>query len=148
MVACPSCPIAPLGRGVTRGTCGSGTPGRGAVHPCPTNWSKAVYSCLGGVDFDPDKQTLRGESRDKKLLTDAEDGVRMPAGTGILLKEPNPTGSRPRDLIGLCRQHRKSHPPTHKERKGRQGNPNRWKGAAGKGGGPTGAPLLWHGNFI
>ena len=93
MVACPSCPIAPLGRGVTRGTCGSGTPGRGAVHPCPTNWSKAVYSCLGGVDFDPDKQTLRGESRDKKFLTDAEDGVRMPAGTGILLKEPNPTGS-------------------------------------------------------
>ena len=79
MVACPSCPIAPLGRGVTRGTCGSGTSGRGAVHPCPTNWSKAVYSCLGGVDFDPDKQTLRGESRDKKLLTDAEDGVRMPA---------------------------------------------------------------------
>ena len=57
---------------------------------------------MGGVDFDPDKQTLRGESRDKKLLTDAEDGVRMPAGTGILFKEPNPTGSRPRDLIGLC----------------------------------------------
>ena len=26
-------------------------------------------------------------------------------GTGILLEEPNPTGSRPRDLIGLCRQH-------------------------------------------
>ena len=26
-------------------------------------------------------------------------------GTGILFTEPNPTGSRPSDLIGLCRQH-------------------------------------------
>ena len=26
-------------------------------------------------------------------------------GTGILFEEPNPTGSRPRDLIGLCELH-------------------------------------------
>ena len=31
-------------------------------------------------------------------------------GTGILLEEPNPTGSRPRDLIGLYRQQKKPHP--------------------------------------
>ena len=30
---------------------------------------------------------------------------------GILFEEPNPTGSRPRDLIGLYRQHTKPHPP-------------------------------------
>ena len=35
---------------------------------------------------------------------------RESCGTGILFKEPNPTGSRPRDLpvIGLCRQHTNS----------------------------------------
>ena len=42
---------------------------------------------------------------------------------GILLKEPDPTGSRPRDLIGRCdsrcRQHAKPHPPKRK-RKGRE----------------------------
>ena len=32
------------------------------------------------------------------------------AGTGILIEEPNPTGSRPSDLIGLCKQHTKPHP--------------------------------------
>ena len=30
---------------------------------------------------------------------------------GILFEEPNPTGSRPRDLTGLWEQHRKTHPP-------------------------------------
>ena len=30
---------------------------------------------------------------------------------GILFEEPRPTGSRPRDLIGLCKQQRKPHPP-------------------------------------
>ena len=32
-------------------------------------------------------------------------------GTGILFEEPNPAGSRPRDLIGLYKQQRKPHPP-------------------------------------
>ena len=32
-------------------------------------------------------------------------------GTGILFEEPNPTGSRPRDLIGLCKQQTKPRPP-------------------------------------
>ena len=96
---------------------------------------------MGGVDFDPDKQTLRGEPRDKKLLTDAEDGVRMPAGTGILLKEPNPTGSRPRDLIGLCGPTHETPPPQH-TRKGKKDkeNPTGTREQLGRGGGPTGAP--------
>ena len=33
-------------------------------------------------------------------------------GTDISCKEPNPTGSRQRDLIGLCRKHTKPHPQT------------------------------------
>ena len=40
-------------------------------------------------------------------------------GTGILVEEPNPTGSRPSDLIGLEEQHRKPHPPQH-TRKGKE----------------------------
>ena len=32
-------------------------------------------------------------------------------GTGFLFEEPNPTGSRPRDLTGLYRQQKKPHPP-------------------------------------
>ena len=40
-------------------------------------------------------------------------------GTGILFEEPNPTGSRPRDLIGLYKQHMKPHPPEH-TRKGKE----------------------------
>ena len=36
-------------------------------------------------------------------------------GTGILFEEPNPTGS-PRDLIGLCTQQTKPHPPNTQER--------------------------------
>ena len=55
-------------------------------------------------------------------------GGRESDGTGMLCQEPNPTGSRPTDLIGLCG-------PTKKERQGGQGKPNRRKGAAGKGGG-------------
>ena len=35
---------------------------------------------------------------------------------GILFEEPNPTGSRPRDLIGLYEQQRKTHPPNTQER--------------------------------
>ena len=37
---------------------------------------------------------------------------------GILFEEPNPTGSRPRDLIGLEKQHMKPHPPN--TRKGKE----------------------------
>ena len=40
-------------------------------------------------------------------------------GTGILFEEPNPTGSQPRDLIGLHKQHMKPHPPEH-TRKGKE----------------------------
>ena len=43
----------------------------------------------------------------------------------VKIQEPNPTGSRPTDLIGLCE-------PTKKERQGGQGKPNRRKGAAGR----------------
>ena len=49
-------------------------------------------------------------------------------GTGILFEEPNPTGSRPRDLIGLYRQQKKPHPPNtqgraRREHGGEQGHP-------------------------
>ena len=47
-------------------------------------------------------------------------------GTGILFEGPNPTGSRPRDLIGLYRKGQ-----------GKR-DPNRRKGAAGKRGGRQG----------
>ena len=47
-------------------------------------------------------------------------------GAEFPFEEPNPTGSRPRDLIGLCRQHTKPHPPNtqgraRRERGGEQG---------------------------
>ena len=47
---------------------------------------------------------------------------------GILFEEPNPTGSRPRDLIGLYRQQKKPHPPNtqgraRREHGGEQGHP-------------------------
>ena len=49
-------------------------------------------------------------------------------GTGILFEEPNPTGSRPSDLIGLYRQQKKPHPPNtqgraRREHGGEQGHP-------------------------
>ena len=49
-------------------------------------------------------------------------------GTGILFEEPNPTGSRPSDLIGLYKQHMKPHPPNTQGRArrkhgGEQGHP-------------------------
>ena len=34
-------------------------------------------------------------------------------GTGILFEEPNPTVSRPRDLIGLCRTTKRRPQPWH-----------------------------------
>ena len=47
---------------------------------------------------------------------------------GILFEEPNPTGSRPSDLIGLYRQQKKPHPPNtqgraRREHGGEQGHP-------------------------
>ena len=62
-------------------------------------------------------------------------------GTGILFEDPNPTGSRPSDLIGLCRQHTK--PAPQHTRKGREdkGISTGEKEQLRRGGGPTGAPL-------
>ena len=47
---------------------------------------------------------------------------------GILFEEPNPTGNRPHDLIGLEEQYKKPHPPNtqgraRRERGGEQGHP-------------------------
>ena len=53
------------------------------------------------------------------LRCDQERERERERGTGILFEEPNPTGSRPSDLIGLYRVGK--------------GDPNRRKGAAGKG---------------
>ena len=50
-------------------------------------------------------------------------------GTGFLFEEPNPIGSRPRDLIGLYRQQKKPHPTQHtqgrarREHGGEEGHP-------------------------
>ena len=47
---------------------------------------------------------------------------------GILFEEPNPTGSRPSDLIGLYKQHMKPHPPNtqgraRRKHRGDRGHP-------------------------
>ena len=47
---------------------------------------------------------------------------------GILFEEPNPTGSRTRDLIGLEEQHMKPHPPNtqgraRRKHRGDRGHP-------------------------
>ena len=41
-------------------------------------------------------------------------------GTDVLFEEPNPTGSRPRDLIGLYRQQKKTDPPNTQGRARRE----------------------------
>ena len=50
-------------------------------------------------------------------------------GTGILFEEPNPTGSRPSDLIGLYKKRQSGERPQPAKRSGREE------------GGATGAPL-------
>ena len=47
---------------------------------------------------------------------------------GILFEEPNPTGSRPSDIIGLEEQHMKAHPPNtqgraRRKHRGDRGHP-------------------------
>ena len=71
---------------------------------------------------------------------------------GIVFEEPNPTGSRPRDLIGLYKQQKETPPPQHtREGKGSHGKekrPKRRKGEATetprdgdrRGGGDRGSP--------
>ena len=64
-------------------------------------------------------------------------------GTGILFEEPNPTGSRPSDLIGLCGigvsfkvgQHTKPHPPNTQGKARR----TRWHGIVN----PTHSPIQY-----
>ena len=60
-------------------------------------------------------------------------------GTGNLFEEPNPTGSRPSELIGLCETTRETPPPQH-TRKGKEDKDKET--------GPAGAreQLAW--NFI
>ena len=57
----------------------------------------------------------------------------------ILFEESNPTGSRPRDLIGLYKQHMKPHPPEHTRKgKGEKENPTGRKEQLGRGEGQQG----------
>ena len=49
------------------------------------------------------KSTLGGRWCVLKYREAAQTGGVARCGTGILYEEPNPTGSRPRDLIGLCK---------------------------------------------
>ena len=51
----------------------------------------------------PKKSTLGGRWCVLKYREAAQTGGVARCGTGILYGEPNPTGSRPRDLIGLCK---------------------------------------------
>ena len=53
------------------------------------------------TERDRDRQTDRQTDREREWFV----------WPGILFEEPNPTGSRPSDLIGLCKQHTKPHPP-------------------------------------
>ena len=57
----------------------------------------------------------------------ADDDVGCSVWHGILFEEPNPTGNRPRDLIGLEEQQKKPHPPNT------QGRARREHGEAGGG---------------
>ena len=51
------------------------------------------------------------------------------------LKNPTPLGAAKATSLGSVGQHKKPYALTHKERQGGQGEPNRRKGAAGKGAG-------------
>ena len=51
------------------------------------------------------------------MLGKKDDGL---YGTGISFEEPNPTGSRPRDLIGLYKQHMRPHSPQHTQGRARR----------------------------
>ena len=68
----------------------------------------------------------------KATLSDSWHGILLKDyWHGILFEEPNPTGSRPRDLIGLYKQQKKPHPPNtvntqgraRREHGGEQGHP-------------------------
>ena len=59
-------------------------------------------------------------------------------GTGFLFEEPNPTGSRPRDLIGLCRQHTKPHPQHTRKGRGDKETPTGEEEQRGRGEGQQG----------
>ena len=65
----------------------------------------------------------------------------MGVGTGIVLEEPDLTGSRQSDLNGLCGPTHETPPPQH-TRKGKKDkeNPTGTREQLGRGGGPTGAP--------
>ena len=107
----------------------------------------------------------------KSLHGKGERGKIVLHGTRILFEEPNPTGSRPRDLIGLYKQQRKPHPPNTQERaRGKQ--PRKEKRPKRRKGEPTEIPRegtkrkqprkpgrgrmkrrtqavrVWHGNFV
>ena len=76
----------------------------------------------------------------RKTATRHKRGERDVGGTGFLFEEPNPTGSRPSDLIGLYRkwQPRKKETPTgEKEQKGRGGGV--WHGILFEEPNPTGS---------
>ena len=53
---------------------------------------------------------------------------------GILFQEPNPRGSRPSDLIGLCRQYKKPDPPSTQGEARRARKPRPAKRGSGEGG--------------
>ena len=58
-------------------------------------------------------KTAKCDQSDDHVYSNEVDtrGERWFVWHGILFEEPNPTGSRPSDLIGLYKQHMKPHPP-------------------------------------
>ena len=63
----------------------------------------------GGIIITPSKS--RERTRLQQETSEGErGGERESAGTGILFEEPNPTGSRPRGLIGLYIWHQEERP--------------------------------------
>ena len=75
-------------------------------------------------------KTAKCDQSDDHVYSNEVDtrGERWFVWHGILFEEPNPTGSRPSDLIGLYRQQKKPHPPNtqgraRREHGGEQGHP-------------------------
>ena len=87
----------------------------------PTTWVHTVAACDSACAH----TSLRvAQICYKNSLRESNDGF----CTGLLFEEPNPTRSRPRDLIGLYKQHMKPHPPNTQGRArrkhgGEQGHP-------------------------
>ena len=80
-----------------------------------------------------DRETERQRDREREIEREKEREREVERES--VCKEPNPTGSRPSDLIGLCRQHTKPHPQhTRKGRGDKETQPRPAERSSGEGG--------------